>query len=146
MPRTRATRSKYAVFSKLSTRWSDNDAYGHMNNVVYYELVDTVVNVWLRDAVGMKVPGGDVIGLVVETGCVYHASLGWPEPVDVGLIVERIGNTSITYAVGIFGADSDEAAGEARFTHVYVDAETRRPVAIPDVLRTAAEKILAEAK
>ncbi|MAP94678.1 MAG: thioesterase [Ponticaulis sp.] len=138
----RATRSDYALFSQLTTRWADNDAYGHMNNVVYYQLVDTVVNSWLRDEAGMKVPGGDVIGLVVETGCVYHASLGWPEPVDGGLVVERIGNTSITYLVGVFGANSDEAAGEARFTHVYVDAETRRPVAIPDNLREAATRIL----
>lgn len=142
MAKIRAKRTDYKVFSQLTTRWSDNDAYGHMNNVVYYELVDTVVNVWLRDAVGLKVPGGDVIGLVVETGCVYHASLGWPEPVDVGLVVERIGNTSVTYNVGIFGATSEEAAGEARFTHVYVDAETRRPVPIPDDLRAEATKIL----
>lgn len=142
MPRTRARRDQYSVFSRLTTRWSDNDAYGHMNNVVYYELVDTVVNVWLRDTVGMMVPGGDVVGLVVETGCVYHQSLGWPEPVDIGLVVERIGNTSVTYLVGIFGAGSDEAAGEARFTHVYVDAETRRPVPLPEKLRSEAEAIL----
>lgn len=142
MPRARARRSDYSVFTQLTTRWADNDAYGHMNNVVYYQLVDTVVNSWLRDHVGMKVPGGDVIGLVVETGCVYHASLGWPEPVDAGLIVEKIGNTSVTYLVGIFGGESDEAAGEARFTHVYVDAETRRPTPIPENLRTAAEAIL----
>ena len=113
-----------------------------MNNVVYYEYVDTAVNNWLRHAAQMPVPHGDIVGLVVETACTYHASLSWPERIDAGLCVTKIGRSSITYGIGLFSEGSDDAAGEARFTHVYVDEKTRRPVEIPQTLRKAAEQIL----
>ena len=111
MPRTRATRSKYAVFSKLSTRWSDNDAYGHMNNVVYYELVDTVVNVWLRDAVGMKVPGGDVIGLVerLATPRALLLEMGF-----VQLALERLQVGGERIERGLLGADGASSLDRRR--------------------------------
>ena len=127
----------------MDTRWADNDAYGHMNNVVYYAFFDTAVNLWLRESAGLPVPGGEVVGLVVETGCTYHESLGWPDPVESGLATLRVGSTSVTYAVGLFRPGAAEAAAEGRFTHVYVDAATRRPAPLPDALRRAAEAILA---
>ena len=144
MPRPRPSRSAYAVFETLTTRWNDNDVYGHMNNVVYYEYVDTTVTLWLRNSADMPVPATPIVGLVVETTCTYHASLGWPTPIEAGLCVKRIGKSSITYGVGLFESGNDACAGEALFTHVYVDAETRRPVEIPENLRLAAQKILKE--
>lgn len=143
MSRSRAARASYATFREMTTRWHDNDVYGHINNVVYYAFFDSAVNLWLREAAGLAVPGGGVIGLVVETGCTYHASLAWPEPVTAGLRTERIGRTSVTYGVGLFAPGADLAAAEGRFTHVYVDAATRRPVPLPPGLRAAAEAIRA---
>ena len=144
MTKTRATRSDFVQYRHLTTRWQDNDVYGHMNNVVYYELVDSVVNSWLRNEAGMPVPDGDIVGLVVQSGCTYHASLGWPEPIEAGMAVARVGNSSITYLIGLFSVGKDDAAAEASFTHVYVNKDTRRPVPIPDNLRTAATSLLRE--
>lgn len=144
MTKTRATRSDFVQYRHLTTRWQDNDVYGHMNNVVYYELVDSVVNSWLRNEAGMPVPDGDIVGLVVQSGCTYHASLGWPEPIEAGMAVARVGNSSITYLIGLFSVGEDDAAAEASFTHVYVNKDTRRPVPIPDNLRTAATSLLRE--
>ncbi len=145
MTKTRATRSDFVQYRHLTTRWQDNDVYGHMNNVVYYELVDSVVNSWLRNEAGMPVPDGDIVGLVVQSGCTYHASLGWPEPIEAGMAVARVGNSSITYLIGLFSVGEDDAAAEASFTHVYVNKDTRRPVPIPDNLRAAATSLLREA-
>jgi acyl-CoA thioester hydrolase len=142
--KTRATRSDFVQYRHLTTRWQDNDVYGHMNNVVYYELVDSVVNSWLRNEAGMPVPDGDIVGLVVQSGCTYHASLGWPEPIEAGMAVARVGNSSITYLIGLFSVGENDAAAEASFTHVYVNKDTRRPVPIPDNLRTAATSLLRE--
>ncbi|MEM8742306.1 MAG: thioesterase family protein [Pseudomonadota bacterium] len=142
--RPRASRSNYHLFREMPTRWHDNDVYGHMNNVVYYSFFDTAVNLWLCETAGLVVPGGAVIGLVVETGCTYHESVGWPAPVSIGLATSRVGRSSVSYALGLFGPEADLAAAEGRFTHVYVDAGTRRPVALPDSLRNAARAILRE--
>ena len=144
MTKTRATRSDFVQDRHLTTRWQDNDVYGHMNNVVYYELVDSVVNSWLRNEAGMPVPDGDIVGLVVQSGCTYHASLGWPEPIEAGMAVARVGNSSITYLIGLFSVGEDDAAAEASFTHVYVNKDTRRPVPIPANLRAAATSLLRE--
>lgn len=116
--------------------------YGHLNNVVYYEYLDTAVNAWLVNEAGLSVPSGDVVGLVVESGCVFHASLGWPQPIDVGLRIGRIGRTSILYEAGLFEPGTEEAAADLHFTHVYVDTQTRRPVELPKALRDAATSIL----
>ncbi|QHQ33979.1 acyl-CoA thioesterase [Algicella marina] len=137
MKRPRQTRRAYAYFTDMTTRWRDNDAYGHMNNVVFYEYVDTCVNGWLKASGALDVPGGPVIGLVVESACVFHAPLGFPEPVAVGLRVSRIGTSSVQYDVGLFAPDGREAAAEARFTHVYVARDTRRPMPLPDRMREA---------
>mgnify|MGYP003143068504 FL=1 len=144
MTKTRATRSDFVQYRHLTTRWQDNDVYGHMNNVVYYELVDSVVNSWLRNEAGMPVPDGDIVGLVVQSGCTYHASLGWPEPIEAGMAVARVGNSSVTYLIGLFSVGENDAAAEASFTHVYVNKDTRRPVPIPENLRAAATSLLRE--
>lgn len=141
MQRTRPFRAEYAEFQVMTTRWQDNDVYGHMNNAVYHEFVDACVNGWIMRTGTLDIPHGDVIGLVVETGCVFHESLGFPDPVDCGLRVERIGNSSVRYEVGLFRHKAEQAAAEARLIHVYVDSETRKPVPIPTAFRAALDGI-----
>ena len=142
MARVRSSRANYAQFKQMTTRWRDNDMYGHMNNVVFYEYVDTAVNMWLIENTGLDIPGGDIVGLVVETACTFHGSLGFPAPIDVGLRVSKIGNTSVTFEIGMFDNNDDQAAAEARFTHVYVDAKTRRPVSLPSMFREALQSLV----
>lgn len=137
MPRDPAIRSDYPFFRTFPTRWRDNDVYGHLNNTVYYEYVDTIVNGWLVDRGGLHVPGGDVVCIVAESGCTYYASLGFPGDIEVGLRADRVGRSSITYGIGLFAAEAETAAAEARFTHVCVDRTSLRPVPIPDALRRA---------
>jgi acyl-CoA thioester hydrolase len=137
MPRDPATRSVYPFFRTFSTRWRDNDVYGHLNNAVYYEYVDSIVNGWLIDHGGLPVPGGEVVCIVVESGCTYHASLAFPDDIDAGLRADRIGGTSITYGIGLFASGAPAAAAEVHFTHVCVDRATLRPVPIPESLRRA---------
>jgi acyl-CoA thioester hydrolase len=135
------SRSAYPVWRSIATRWADNDAYGHVNNTVYYAWFDTAVNAWLIEKGLLDVAAGDPIGLVVETGCRYAAPLSYPEPVEIGLGVERIGTSSVRYRVGAFAPGADAAAAEGHFTHVYVDRATRRPVPVPDAWRAALEAI-----
>ncbi|MEO1549455.1 MAG: thioesterase family protein [Pseudomonadota bacterium] len=130
-------RATYKHLHAMTTRWRDNDVYAHMNNVVFYEYVDTVVNHWLIGA-GLVVPDGPCIGLVVESACTFRAPLGFPDPVAAGLGTTRVGRTSITYQVGLFRGDAAEAAAQARFTHVYVEAAGRRPMLLPQGLRREA--------
>ena len=129
-------RSAYRRWMPLSTRWHDNDVYGHVNNTVYYGWFDTAVNHFLLEAGLLDVTGGDPIGLVVETGCRYAAPLAFPEQVEIGLSVARIGTSSVTYHLGAFARDSQTAAAECHFTHVYVGRESRRPVPLPPEWRT----------
>ncbi len=132
--RPRKLRKDYVRFSQMTTRWRDNDAYGHMNNAVYYEYVDACVSSWLVTEGGMATPNADLMGLAVETGCVFHAPLGWPDPVWCGLAVAKIGTTSVRYEVGLFDR-GDQAAAEAHFVHVYVDPATKRPTPLPQAFR-----------
>jgi len=127
----------------ITTRWMDNDAYGHMNNVVHYSLFDTTVNAWLIERGVLDVARGEVIGLVVETGCHYFAELSYPHPVTAALRVAHLGKSSVRYEVALFAPDSDSAAAQGHFIHVYVDREGRRPVAsLPRQLRAALEPLL----
>ena len=126
----------------LTTRWMDNDAYGHMNNVVHYSLFDTVVNSYLIDNGVLDVAKGAVIGLVVETGCHYFSALGFPQPVTGALRVAHLGRSSVRYEVGLFGDASAPAAAQGHFVHVYVDRESQRPVELPAALRRALEPLL----
>ena len=131
------TRADYRVFRAITTRWMDNDVYGHVNNVVYYSYFDTAVNGYLIDATGTDIRALPQIGLVVETGCRYFRPISFPDALEVGVAVERLGGSSITYRVGIFVAGESAAAAAGRFVHVYVDAATRRAVPVPDVIRAA---------
>jgi len=136
-------RSAYRHFLPLQTRWADNDVYGHVNNVAYYGYFDTIVNAYLVGEGGLDIHEGAVIGLVVETGCRYFAPLAFPEALEGGLRVARIGNTSVRYELAIFAAGADAPAAEGHFVHVYVDRATRRPVRPPERLLSALERILA---
>jgi acyl-CoA thioester hydrolase len=128
-------REVYRVWREIGTRWADNDAYGHVNNTIYYGWFDTAVNAWLVEAGLLDVERGDPIGLVVDTGCRYARPLAFPEPVEVGLAVERLGSSSVRYRLGVFAKGSGEAAAEGHFVHVYVDRETRRPAPLPETWR-----------
>jgi acyl-CoA thioester hydrolase len=141
MARIRNTRDAYRHFASFATRWRDNDVYDHMNNAVYYEYVDTLVNGWLIGRGGIEVPGGPVACIVAETGGVFHASLGFPAPVEAGLRLERLGRSSIAYGVGLFAPGAIEEAATARFVHVCVERDSLRPVAVPDRLRLALETL-----
>src|ERR1700754_1025964 len=125
------TRADYAHFLAISTRWSDNDVYGHINNVVYYSYFDTVVNEYLLRGGVLDFSEGETIGLVVETRCNFFAPVVFPEPIEAGLRVEKLGNTSVRYEVAIFTQGSDVAAAQGHFVHVYVDRVMRRPVPLP---------------
>jgi acyl-CoA thioester hydrolase len=134
-------RSAYPVWREIATRWADNDVYGHVNNVVHYSWFDTAVNAWLIENGLLDIEAGDPIGLVVETGCRYAGSLTYPEPVEIGLGVERLGGSSVTYRLGVFAKGAEAAAAEGHFTHVYVGRESRRPVPLPEAWRTKLETI-----
>jgi len=129
-----ATRSDYRAFRPITTRWMDNDVYGHVNNVVYYSWFDTVVNAHLVEQGALDVQRGPTIGLVVETQCNYFAPLEFPQAVDGGLRVAAIGRSSVRYEVGLFAQGEALSAARGHFVHVYVDRETRRPVPLPDRL------------
>ena len=128
-------RTDFKVFRNLQTRWADNDVYGHMNNVVHYQLFDTAINQWLMEEGLLDPLGGAIVGLVVETGCRYHAEAMFPDRITAGVSVERLGGSSVTYAIALFRNDEDTAFANGRFVHVYVDRSTRRPVQLPDSWR-----------
>lgn len=128
--------SDYRHWTPILTRWDDNDVYGHVNNAIYYGWMDTAVNRWLIEVGLLDVAGGNPIGLVVESGCRYAASISFPQKVNVGLCVARIGGSSVTYHLGIFAEEESDAAAQGHFTHVYVDRDSRRPVAMPEAWRS----------
>jgi len=134
-------RNAYPRFRPIPTRWADNDIYGHVNNAAYYGFFDTAVNCFLIEEAGLDIHGGSIIGLVVETGCNYFAALAYPETVEAGVRVARIGNSSVTYQIGLFRDGEDEPAAQGHFVHVYVDRETRRPVSLPEAMRQTLEAI-----
>ena len=136
-----AARGEFRAWRKLSTRWADNDVYGHVNNTVYYEWFDTAVNAWLIDQGMLDIAAGDPIGLVVETRCTYAAPLAFPADVEVGLAVAALGRSSIRYRIGIFAKGAGAAAAEGEFVHVVVDRATRRPVDIPAAWREKLQAI-----
>lgn len=128
-------RCEFKHFHTITTRWMDNDAYGHVNNVVYYSWFDTVVNQFLIANGVLDVERSPVIGLVIETQCNYFASVAFPEPITAGLRVTKLGNSSVRYEVGIFKENEDTASAQGHFVHVYVDRESRKPSAIPEAMR-----------
>lgn len=136
-----ASREEFKAWRDLSTRWADNDIYGHVNNTVYYEWFDTAVNAWLIEQQMLDIAAGDPIALVVETRCSYASPLAFPQDVEAGLAVEALGRSSIRYRIGIFAKGSESAAAQGEFVHVVVDRHSRRPVAIPDEWRRKLEAI-----
>jgi len=127
------SRQAYPLFRAIQTRWSDNDAYGHVNNVVYYSWFDTAVNTWLIENGILDLQSSSVIGVVVETHCNFFESLSFPQDVQLGIRVAHVGTSSVRYELGVFGS-SDWTAAKGHFVHVYVDAKTRRPVPVPVAL------------
>jgi acyl-CoA thioester hydrolase len=137
MTRTRLTRADYRHFERFTSRWRDNDVYGHVNNAVYYEYVDTLVNGWLIAHGGLDMSSGETICLVAETGCTFHESLAFPAPIEAGLRLDRLGRSSITCGIGLFRLGAERAAATARFVHVCVSRDAGRPVDVPGGLRLA---------
>jgi acyl-CoA thioester hydrolase len=129
----------YRWSTTITTRWSDNDIYGHVNNVTYYSYFDSAANLYLIDH-GLDIVNGAVIGLVVESGCAYHKPLAYPTPLRAGVRVDKLGNRAVTYGIAIFD-DDDLAAAHGTFVHVFVDRATRKAVPIPDGLRAALQAI-----
>ncbi len=135
-------RAAFARFVPIATRWSDNDAYGHLNNAVYYSLFDTAVNAILIQSGLLDPNASPIVGVVVETNCRYHSSLSYPDLAEVGVAVERLGRTSVRYHLGVFKAGAPFAAAAGRFNHVYVDRQTNRPFPIPEGHRELMEKMI----
>lgn len=137
MEQVNPRRSDYPVLRPLTTRWADNDVYGHVNNVVYYSYFDTAVNGWLMDATGTDIRLLSAIGIVAETGCRFLAPLSFPDSVTAGLRLRHLGTSSVVYDIGLFRNDEDAPSGVGHFVHVYVDSATRRPVPVPQLIRDA---------
>ena len=135
------TRASYKHFLTIATRWMDNDVYGHVNNVVYYSYFDTVVNDYLMRHGGLDYRDGTVVGLVVESMCQYKKSLAFPESVDVGLRVTKMGNSSVRFEIGIFKQGDDEPAAFGHFVHVFIERGMQKAVVIPEAFRRALERI-----
>ena len=135
------TRDRYPHFLSIQTRWSDNDIYGHVNNVTYYSYFDTVVNCFLIDQGGLDIETDSVIGMAVETMCKFNKPLAYPEVLEAGLRVGKLGNSSVRYEIGIFQEGAAAAASMGHFVHVFVDRATGEPVPIPDAIRSALEQI-----
>ena len=136
-----SSRSEFKLWRTFTTRWVDNDAYGHVNNTIFYQWFDSAVNGWLVEQGLLDIANGDPIALVVETRCVFFAPLAFPGDVEVGLRLAELGRSSIRYRIGVFSAGNATAAAEGEFVHVVVDRASRRPVEIPDNWRSALEAI-----
>jgi acyl-CoA thioester hydrolase len=135
-------RAAFPHLAEITTRWMDNDVYGHVNNVVYYSFFDTVVNRYLVDNGVLDYRNSAVVGLVVETACSYFKPVSYPDLVRAGLRVARLGNSSVRYEVGIFRNDEDSAAAQGHFVHVYVERATNRPVPLPDGLKRVLQPLM----
>ncbi len=142
-PRPRPlARADYPVFHTITTRWADNDAYGHVNNVVYYSWFDTAVNAYLIRQGALDIHHGETIGLVIETQCNYFAPLAFPQTVEAGIRVARMGTSSVRYEVGLFAEGAEQTAACGHFVHVYVGRDDRRPKALPEALQAALAPLL----
>ncbi|MFT4615449.1 MAG: acyl-CoA thioester hydrolase [Bacteroidia bacterium] len=135
-------RGDYKIFYPISTRWSDNDIYGHVNNVTYYSYFDTAANRYLIEEGGMDISDGTIVGFVVNSGCEYHSPITYPEAIEAGVRVDRLGSSSVQYGIAIFREGEEQAAAHGHFVHVFVERAENRSVPIPDSLRRALEKLL----
>lgn len=137
-------RAHFRAFVPVTTRWHDNDVYGHVNNVVYYAFFDTAVNRLLVDEGVLDPARSDVVGLVVETRCTYFASIAFPDAIEIGARVAQLGRSSVRYDLGVFRAGDPQTCALGEFTHVYVDRATQKPVPIPDAARAVLAKLAGE--
>ena len=135
-------RADYRHFQPVTTRWHDNDIYGHVNNVVYYSYFDSAVNAYLIERGGLDIHEGEVVGFVVSSSCDYFASIAFPDALDVGMRVRKLGNSSVQYELAIFKQGEDEACAAGRFVHVFVDRASNRPTPIPEGLRAALQSLV----
>ncbi len=136
------SRENYFVFNDITTRWSDNDVYGHVNNVTYYSYFDTAANNYLIEKGGLDIENSPVIGFVVNSGCNYNSAIAYPDKIETGLRVDKLGNSSVQYGVAIFKKGMDEACAHGHFVHVFVSRKTNKSVPIPEKIRTALQAIL----
>ncbi|WP_372758545.1 acyl-CoA thioesterase [Litorivivens sp.] len=134
-------RAYYKRFYPITTRWMDNDIYGHVNNVTYYSYFDSAANRFLIEECGLDIHSGDIIGFVVSSGCEYYTPVAYPQQLEAGLAIEKLGNSSVRYNIGIFKAGEDYAAASGHFTHVFVTRAQQKSVRIPDVMRAAMANI-----
>lgn len=135
-------RGHYRHFLAIPTRWMDNDIYGHVNNALYYAFFDTVINTYLIHFGGLDIINGEIIGLAVETHCQFLRPLAFPEVIDAGLRVGKLGNSSVRYEIGLFKQQEASAAAHGYFVHVFVNRQTRRPSPIPSTIRAALEVLI----
>ncbi|KJZ50289.1 MULTISPECIES: acyl-CoA thioesterase [Pseudomonas fluorescens group] len=142
MTQTTPQRSDYRHFQPIITRWHDNDVYGHVNNVTYYSFFDTAVNTYLIEHGGLDIHDGEVVGFVVSSACDYFASIAFPERIEIGLRVGKLGNSSVQYELAVFKAGEEEACAAGRFVHVFVDRGSNLPVSIPGSLREALQRLV----
>jgi acyl-CoA thioester hydrolase len=138
---TTPRRADFTVLRPIATRWMDNDHYGHVNNVAYYSYFDTAVNGFLLDATGTDIRDLPAIGIVAESGCRFISAISFPDTIHAGLGIERLGTSSVVYAIALFREDDEIPCAIGRFAHVYVDRHTRRPVPVPEVIRTVVEQL-----
>jgi acyl-CoA thioester hydrolase len=136
-----ASRSAFKAWRKFTTRWGDNDAYGHVNNTIFYQWFDSAVNAWLVEEGLLDIAAGDPIALVVRTHCIYFYPLEFPQNVEVGLAVSELRRSSVRYRIGVFGEGADKPAAQGEFVHVLVERSSRRPVEVPDKWRSALQSI-----
>jgi acyl-CoA thioester hydrolase len=139
---TRPARSSFRLFRPIATRWMDNDAYGHVNNVHYYSYFDSVVNGWLVEKGLLTITESPVIGLVVESGCTYFESVAFPDALEAGIAVAHLGRSSVRYRIGIFKQGAQAASAQGHFVHVYVDRATQKPVEIPPETRAMLSELI----
>lgn len=134
-------RSDFAYLQGVTTRWHDNDIYGHVNNVTYYSYFDSAVNTYLIEQGGLDIQEGNVVGFVVSSSCDYFASIAFPDRIEIGLRVGKLGNSSVQYELAVFKEGEADACAAGRFVHVFVDRASNRPVSIPDNLRAALARL-----
>lgn len=135
-------RNEYRHLQSITTRWHDNDVYGHINNVTYYSFFDSAVNTYLIEVGGLDIHDGEVVGFVVSSACDYFASIAFPDRIEIGLRIGKLGSSSVQYELAVFKVGEEEACAAGRFVHVFVDRASNRPVAIPDRLRGALELLV----
>ncbi|MCX9153183.1 MULTISPECIES: acyl-CoA thioesterase [Pseudomonas] len=141
MPDSVPQRADYLHFQPVITRWHDNDVYGHVNNVTYYSFFDTAVNTYLIEQGGLDIHDGEVVGFVVSSACDYFASIAFPERIEIGLRVGKLGNSSVQYELAVFKAGEEQACAAGRFVHVFVERQTNQPVTIAGTLREALQRL-----